>query len=203
MAWLFLGVAATTALIALTVSTAGLGTAAVAGAIIGGFTSGTAEIIHQCNINGSDNLDFNDIMIETTAGSIMGTLDGISSTLKTIGSKMASKFAKIATGTMAAMAHTANNTNDISTTLQAGATSIRNGALVQSAFMFLGSSGNGTYGLTSALMTTGGRYASNIMRHYGTEIMDLGIHMCKEFVDFTKAAGNFYWHIIRRGVNAG
>lgn len=199
----FVAVAFATAIVAITVSTAGLGTAAVAGAIIGGATSGTAEIIHQCNTKGSDNLDFNDVFIESTAGAFMGTFDGISSTFKTIGAQMGSKFAKIATGTVAAMAHTANDTNDISTILQSGAKSISTGSIMQSVFMFFGSRGSGTYGLGSALITAGGRYVSNTMRHYKNEIVDFGIHMGKEFVDFTKAAGNFYWYIIRRGFNAG
>ena len=95
-------VLATTALVAASVATLGgaavaaglvtstVVTAAVAGSVIGGVAAGTAAIVGEVNENGSDNMDFGAIALQTGTGAVMGAIDGflgsnISTNLRIVG----------------------------------------------------------------------------------------------------------------------
>lgn len=63
-------------------------TAATTGAIVGGLVAGSAEIVSQCVVNGTDDFDYGDIAIESLTGSLHGAIDGISSTATSMGKSL-------------------------------------------------------------------------------------------------------------------
>ncbi len=119
-------VIAVTAVVALTVTTAGalavaagvvsttVATAAITGTVVGGLVAGTSEIISQCVTEGSDNLDMTAIAIETFGGSIHGAIDGVASTVASVGTRLLCKAGKVVLGGVQATLHSVNEGDNAS-----------------------------------------------------------------------------------------
>ncbi len=152
-------VVAVTAVVALTVATAGaaavaagavsatVATAATTGAVVGGLVAGTSEIVSQCVTVGSDNLDMNAIAIETFGGSVHGAIDGVASTVASVGVRLGCKAGKVVLGGVQAALHSANDGDTATEMVGDVAKSMAGGIALQGALI-------GLDGITGKLSTS-------------------------------------------------
>lgn len=136
-------VVAVTAVVALTVATAGtiavaagvasasVVAAATTGAVVGGLAAGASEIAIQCSTRGSDNLDYVTVGIETFVGSAHGAIDGVASTVASVGGRLACKAGKVALSAAGSTAHSIHRGDSPLDTLQSAGISIASSIALQ------------------------------------------------------------------------
>ena len=142
-------VVAVTATVALSVATlgtvamaAGIASAttiaaATAGSVVGGLVAGTSEVVSQCMTKGSDNLDIDEIAIETFGGAVHGTIDGVVATTASVGVRLGCKSAKVITSGVQSALHSAKDGDTTSKMATEVITSMVGSAVIQGGLVIL------------------------------------------------------------------
>ena len=168
-------VVAITAIVALSVATAGsaaiaLGVsatvvkAATVGAVIGGLVAGSSEIVGQCITEGSDNLDYNSIAIETSMGSLMGAIDGVAATTSSLFAQIGSRIGRVGVSGSKSVLHSINNGDTGTETLINATKSMALSAAIQ-----------GSVAYTQSLPPRYGRYSTKTPYYGGNQMIFTGM----------------------------